>query len=165
MSGINELKNKTKISLDEMYEDQASEKQNVQKDKSTTQQSSKTTKKSLKNENMELINTPLQKKEIAPTHPKTELKHDFSAVNPNIPLDSHFLPNQESRFPSSKQQPYKLPTYKMTFTLSESIYKAFNDLYAKRMLQGRKTEKTELICEAIKWLIKMEDKQSEDGNI
>ena len=44
----------------------------------------------------------------------------------------------------------------MTFNLTEETYKAFNDLYANRMLQGRKTEKSELICEAIQWLIKME---------
>jgi hypothetical protein len=47
----------------------------------------------------------------------------------------------------------------MTFNLTEDIYKAFNDLYAHRILQGRKTEKSELICEAIQLLLKLEESQ------
>lgn len=53
----------------------------------------------------------------------------------------------------------KANSYKMTFQLSEKIYKAFNDLYAKRMLEGRKTEKSELICEAIECLLTLESRR------
>ena len=63
---------------------------------------------------------------------------------------------QPAIFSVKNQQSPKAPTYKMTFNLTEDVYKSFNDLYAHRMLQGRKTEKSEMICEAIEWLIKME---------
>lgn len=56
--------------------------------------------------------------------------------------------------------PKKVSTYKMTFNLSEQMYKAFNDLYAHRLLQGRKTEKSDMICEAIKLLIEMENNEA-----
>ncbi|WP_213106463.1 hypothetical protein [Candidatus Protochlamydia amoebophila] len=68
------------------------------------------------------------------------------------------IAGQTNAFPTEKQQTH--PTYKMTFNLTEDIYKAFNDLYANRMLKGRKTEKSEMICGAIQWLIKMEEEQT-----
>jgi hypothetical protein len=46
---------------------------------------------------------------------------------------------------------------KMTLYLTEEMYKAFNDIYAKRMLEGRKTEKSALICEAVELLRKHEN--------
>lgn len=58
--------------------------------------------------------------------------------------------------PMKPQQSPKQSSYKMTFNLSEKAFKTFNDLYAKRMLKGCKTEKSDLICEAIEWLSKME---------
>ena len=54
----------------------------------------------------------------------------------------------------------KIPTYKMTFNMREDIYKAFNDLYANLILQGRQTEKSELICEAIQLLLKKRERES-----
>lgn len=43
---------------------------------------------------------------------------------------------------------------KMTLYLTEEMYKAFNDIYARRIIDGRKTQKSELICEAIALLCK-----------
>jgi hypothetical protein len=45
---------------------------------------------------------------------------------------------------------------KMTFYLSQELYDAFHEVYAKRMLQGRKTEKSMLLCEAIELLYRNE---------
>jgi len=101
-------------------------------------------KQSKSNKNGRKTNQPSGQPEI-----QLDRKQDFQSIR------------QNSIFPTSKQQSQKIPTYKMTFNLTEDIYKAFNDLYANRMLQGRKTEKSEMICEAIQWLIKMEDEQRE----
>jgi hypothetical protein len=38
---------------------------------------------------------------------------------------------------------------KVTLYLTEDHFKIFNDIYAQRMLDGRKTDKSTLICEAI----------------
>jgi hypothetical protein len=48
---------------------------------------------------------------------------------------------------------------KVTLYLTEELYKAFNDIYAQRMLEGRKTEKSALICEAIELLWQNENKR------
>lgn len=45
---------------------------------------------------------------------------------------------------------------KVTLYLTPELHKAFNDIYAQRMLQGRKTEKSSLICEAVELLRKKE---------
>jgi len=47
---------------------------------------------------------------------------------------------------------------KVTWYLTEELYKAFNDIYARRMIEGRKTEKAALICEAIQLLVREEYK-------
>ncbi len=70
---------------------------------------------------------------------------------------------QTTRQPTILSKPSKnqrIPTCKMTFNLREDIHKAFNDLYANRILQGRATEKSEMICEAIQLLINMEEEQN-----
>ena len=41
---------------------------------------------------------------------------------------------------------------KVTLYMTEDMYKAFNDIYAQRMIEGRKTEKSALICEAVELL-------------
>ena len=133
MSGISEVKKKTKIAIDEMYDNQLVGKLDIQKEgKQESQESSQHEKQPYLQQN---TNTPSQEK-FEPTSIE-ELKQVLS-------------------FPTIKQQSQKTPTFKMTFNLPEDIYKAFNDLYANRMLQGRKTEKSEMICEAIHWLIKKE---------
>jgi hypothetical protein len=50
---------------------------------------------------------------------------------------------------------------KVTLYLTEEMYKAFNDIYAQRMLDNRKTDKSVLICEAIKLLYEKETKDKE----
>lgn len=45
---------------------------------------------------------------------------------------------------------------KTTLYLTEKLFKAFNDIYAKRMLEDRKTDKSALICEAIELLVEKE---------
>lgn len=139
MSGIKNLKEKSKIQLDEMFENKPTENPRSQKDeKKTIQQTT------------HLTNQPASN----PTNQQS--------INPEIQLNEHpairtprYLPNKSIKL----QQNQKTATYKMTFNLSEDIYKAFNDLYANRMLEGRKTEKSEMICEAILWLIKKEEEQ------
>ncbi len=42
--------------------------------------------------------------------------------------------------------------FKMTFNVNEDTFLAFNEIYAQRMIDGNKTEKSVLICEAIKLL-------------
>ncbi|NNM43452.1 MAG: hypothetical protein HKM07_03835 [Chlamydiae bacterium] len=128
MSGIEEMKKRTKLSMEEMYDNPIAEKVEIQKNVSQERQ------KPIKTLNQESVKETIQKL----AHPEIQ------------------QPKQTDVFPVKQVQPQKAPTYKMTFMLTEDIYKAFNDLYAKRMLQGRKTEKSDLICEAIEWLIKME---------
>lgn len=116
MSGIDAIKKRTKLSLDEMYDSQPVGRLDTQKaTKPTTFQSIK----------------PAAQQPAKP------------AAAPSYP-------------PMKPQQSSKLASYKMTFNLSEKAFKTFNDLYAKRMLKGCKTEKSDLICEAIEWLAKME---------
>lgn len=45
---------------------------------------------------------------------------------------------------------------KVTLYLTPELHKAFNDIYAQRILQGRKTDKGALICEAVELLRKNE---------
>ncbi len=161
MSGINEIKKKAKLSIDEMYDNQTVGKLDVQEEiKTENKQSSQTeiqpdyqtTNKEANHEEKHLESQKFDKKTTQLSdNPENHVNHkqDFQSNR------------QTSLFLSSKQQIQKIHTYKMTFNLTEEIYKAFNDLYANRMLQGRKTEKSEMICEAIQWLIKMEEEQKE----
>ena len=59
---------------------------------------------------------------------------------------------------TAKQPEKEMCNKKMTLYLSERLFKAFNNIYAKRMLEDRKTDKSELICEAIELLIQKENK-------
>jgi hypothetical protein len=161
MSGINEIKKKTKLEIDEMYDNQQVGKleaqegikpENKQPNQQETQPDYQTTKKQSNQQENQLETQKHGKKTTQLSGiPEKQIssKHDFQTSQPI------------SLFPSPKQQIQKAPIYKMTFNLTEEVYKAFNDLYAKRMLQGRKTEKSEMICEAIQWLIKMEEEQTE----
>ena len=157
MSGINELKKKAKMSIDEMYDNQSVGKEDNQK--SENPESKKTTPTN----NQAFINPA-----ITPTLQKPNFSDDQiigqATINPSDKMEnlSNEIPDtqqtrQQTIFPVKQSHNQKVPTYKMTFNLTEQIYKAFNDLYAHRILQGRKTDKSEIICEAIQWLIKMEE--------
>lgn len=54
------------------------------------------------------------------------------------------------------QQKEESYSKKVTLYLKPRLYKAFNDIYAKRMIEDRKTDKSALICEAIELLIEKE---------
>lgn len=161
MSGIEELKQKTKLSMDEMYEVQSvgkmGKKKTGQPDGQLTNQTEnhQANHPSINPPNQPEKNPSIQKSGKEPSQPDT-----WKAEQPENHING-LMDNQITRqpplFPTKQIQIQKMPTCKMTFNLTEDIYKAFNDLYAKRMLQGRKTEKSELICEAIQWLIKMEE--------
>ena len=139
MSGIKETSKKIKMNIDEMYDTQSVG--NLGKKESNKEEKNKTSLLD-ENPNTNLLNQLINQPEIqAP-----------------IPMKIHSTTQQNE--PHTKQsQPQKAQTYKMTFNLTEDIYKSFNDLYANRMLQGRKTEKSELIIEAIQCLIKKENTQ------
>lgn len=165
MSGINEIKKKAKLSIDEMYDNQSVGKLDIQEEtKPESKQSSQPTKQKVNKPNDQPAISPFNQEYSELDNQKNGRKTNQPSGQPEIQLDrkQDFQSiRQNSIFPASKQQTQKIPTYKMTFNLTEDIYKAFNDLYANRMLQGRKTEKSEMICEAIQWLIKMEDEQRE----
>lgn len=165
MSGINEIKKKAKLSIDEMYDNQSVGKLDIQEEtKPESQQSTQPTKQKVNKPEDQPTISPFNQEQPELDNPKNGRKTNQPSGQPEIQLDrkQDFQSiRQNSIFPTSKQQTQKIPTYKMTFNLTEDIYKAFNDLYANRMLQGRKTEKSEMICEAIQWLIKMEDEQRE----
>ena len=48
---------------------------------------------------------------------------------------------------------------KLTVYLSEELHKTFNNIYAQRMLEGRHTEKSALMCEAVALLHQREQEQ------
>lgn len=80
-----------------------------------------------------------------------------TAVQPNGYVDEEKNIKENLIIQQNVQQ-YSKPQYtkKMTLYLTEELYKSFNDIYAKRMLEGRKTDKSVLICEAIQLLVEQE---------
>lgn len=85
-------------------------------------------------------------------------------VNPNLQQtqenNSHSTINQTTLQQTVNTVANNKPQYnrKVTLYLTEEMYKAFNDIYAQRMLDNRKTDKAVLICEAIKLLCEKETK-------
>ncbi|PJD94548.1 MAG: hypothetical protein CK425_11250 [Parachlamydia sp.] len=175
MSGIDAIKKKAKLSMDEMYEDKPVGKMGNQNNgQQDIQQNNQTVShKNIKQPNNPLGNQIENPRIQQPSHPENHLGQSnliHEANNPNFgdlrmqqsnpeihaSREINSLTRPALNFSSSQTQSQKMQTYKMTFNLPENVYKAFNDLYAQRMLQGRKTEKANLICEAIDWLIKME---------
>lgn len=182
MSGINELKErskkhletneKRKISLEEMIGNQTV-------GKPGNQEAGDLEKKQPDHpESRKAINPSIRPKSKPASQPSASpgLQEDGNpnnhssgqmAIHPSGKFETHVdvkpevqLVRQSAVFPVKQQQNQKIPTYKMTFNLREDIHKAFNDLYANRILRGCMTEKSEMICEAIQWLIKMEEEQA-----
>jgi len=145
MSGINELKRKTKMSLDELYEGKTVGKTVKQKESNPER------KEEIQPDSQNKISQSSQER----SHPTNQLDRQMEN-NLDVRQESHSAP---SVYLNAKPQMQKMQTYKMTFNLTEDVYKAFNDLYAQRMLQGRKTDKSDMICEAIHWLIQMDNEQ------
>jgi len=85
-------------------------------------------------------------------------------VDPNLQQtqenNSHSTTNQTTLQQTVNTVANNKPQYnrKVTLYLTEEMYKAFNDIYAQRMLDNRKTDKSVLICEAIKLLCEQETK-------
>jgi hypothetical protein len=75
----------------------------------------------------------------------TEIQHYTETAN--IPHLQIPIRKEESKFAQVK---------KVTYYLTEEMYKAFNDVYARRILEGRKTDKSTLISEAVELLYKHE---------
>lgn len=154
MSGINELKRKAKFSIDELYAD-SSVKEAPQKIK---KEGKPTPTSVIEKSNAQVMSeTSLQSVHQTNGHSDIQTDENPETVKSNV--HGSQMPSTNPQIFTPKQTPQKTPTFKMTFTLTEEAYKAFNDLYAKRMLQGLKTEKSEMICEAIQWLITMEEKK------
>jgi hypothetical protein len=84
-----------------------------------------------------------------------DMDHSHTSVHTAIHTDLHQkreLPNTSSLNPNGKLQYNR----KVTLYLTEDMYKAFNDIYAKRILDNNKTDKSVLICEAIELLSEKE---------
>ena len=173
MSRIKDLTTKTKISLDEMFESNTEasvvldEKLDNQLDgnpkKQKTRQQSKPPTIQIENLTNSNQETHFQK-DVGGGLQATGLAQKPSQIHiPKPALDGSVLQEEQQWQESSsihstlRYSPTPIQTFKMTFNLTEFFYKAFNDIYAKRMLQGRKTEKSELICQAIALLVKAEE--------
>jgi len=149
MSGLNQIKQKAKLSLDEMYD-------NESVGKPATQNSGNTSiHKSENKENNPSITSKITEDDEIKSKPEIEA---LSSKEQSIIVSE----KQKLRHLQKYQNPNQMTnqksnTYKMTFVLSEKTFKEFNDLYAKRMLKGCKTDKSDLINEAIEWLVKMEE--------
>lgn len=152
MSGIEDIKKKAKLSMDEMYEDTsgkpANQKDGKPDNQPGNQPDSHPTSKVDSHKTIHKENHPTEQ---PPIQPANQL-----STNP-FSQESNQLGNQKGGIPSKQAPSPKPNNFKMTFNLTEDIFKAFNDLYAKRMIEGRKTEKSDMICEAIQYLLKMED--------
>lgn len=101
------------------------------------------------------VENPEIQQTTQPEDSPQQLSNPSEEVPPGaIPMSGH--PDSFSTHqPENLKQ--VVQTYQMTVNLTEDTYKAFNELYANRILQGRKTEKSEMICEAIQCLIKSEE--------
>jgi hypothetical protein len=181
MSGINELKEKSKkqlevnekrkIDLSEMIGDQSVGKPVNQKDgkpeiKQTSQLDSQ---KPISPVTQTAIHPEVQSSGQPTPHQTIFPNHQLSgqtAIHPDGKMDVQLdvkpeatQTRQPTIFSTKQSKNQKIPTCKMTFNIREDIHKAFHDLYANRILQGRATEKSEMICEAIQLLITTEEAQ------
>ena len=181
MSGINALKEKSKkhlethdkhkMDLGEMFENQSVGKPGNQKDgKPEAQQTTQLDSQQPMNPVSQTAIHPEVQPAVHPTTQQTIFPNHHQpgqvAIHPAGKMEVHSDVKPESQptrhptiFSTKQSKNQKIPTCKMTFNIREDIHKAFHDLYANRILQGRATEKSEMICEAIQLLIKMEEEQ------
>lgn len=162
MSGINDLKEKSKkqleinekrkIDLSEMIGGQTVGNPSFHKDgnldnHTTSHKDIQITTQPVKQQNTSTDNNLSGQMQIH-TAGNMEIQPTFDA--------EPFSTNEIAVPPSKQTKNQKIPNYKMTFNIREDIYKAFHALYANRILKGRSTEKSEMICEAIQLLINRE---------
>jgi hypothetical protein len=152
MSGINKVKEKAKLSIDDMYEDLHAEKPKIEAGKAPEQLTGKPA--------THLNGSEESHRAIVPQYEasKSTQNHiDQMEINQESYKDEPV--NAQTEMISITKQRQKEPTFKMTFNLSPNIYRDFNLLYATRLLEGRKSEKSEMICEAIQLLLKNENEK------
>ncbi len=174
MSRIKDIKNKTKLSLDEMFETKAETsveptgKLDNQLDgnpkKQKARQQSNTPVRQI--EDSMVMKREISSHEDLGDQQQATTQGQLSQINTPKPIveqplwrDEHQRQESSANYSAQRYSPAPVQTFKMTFNLTESFYKAFNDIYAKRLLQGRKTEKSELICQAIALLVKAEEER------
>lgn len=176
---INELKEKTKkqfevsekkkIALSEMFDDQSVGKPAIQPDGDMAIQQTNQLDSQL----------PINPVTHAPIHPEVQpVSHPApqQAIlpSPQMAVQLAVQPvgkpeiqvEDKAETTSSKQSPIfssgknqRISTIKTTFNIREDIHKAFSELYAHRILKGRPTEKSEMICEAIQLLLLKEERK------
>lgn len=171
MSGIKNIKEKSKIQLDEMFDSKSVGKPDIQKDGNP--EIKQTTQPDVQQPINPVIHTAAHP-EVRPSTPPSFQQAAIPVPHPAGHTAVHPVgimgvqedvrpefqpPRQTSIFSAKQSKNQKIQTYKMTFNIREDIHKAFHDLYANRILQGRATEKSEMICEAIQLLISMEENQ------
>lgn len=176
---INEIKEKTKqhlqanekkkIGLSEMFGDQSVGKPAIQSDGDTGIQQPTHLDSQL----------PINPVTHAPIHPEVQpvsqpSPHQAILPSPQVAVQPAVQPigkpeiqvEEKAENISSKQSPIfssgknqRISTIKTTFNIREDIHKAFSELYAHRILKGRPTEKSEMICEAIQLLLLKEERK------
>ena len=83
---------------------------------------------------------------------------EMSSMPANQP--SSQLASQSTIQSLQSQPPKKIRKQKVTFNIPEELVEQFDHIYAQRILNGVKTDKTTLICEAITLLL---DKEKKSG--
>lgn len=160
-----QVNEKKKMDLSEMFGDQAVGKPAIQQDGDTAIQQTTQLDSQL----------PINPVTHAPIHPEVQPVSQVSpqqAILPSPqtsgqpaahPMDK---PEIQTEVLSSKQSPVfssaksqRISTIKTTFNIREDIHKAFSELYAHRILKGRPSEKSEMICEAIQLLLMKEERK------
>lgn len=161
MSGIENMKLKAKLSIDEMHETKSVGKPESQQDGHPAIQPSSHLTNHLANQ--QSIPQILMDPHVTET--KAVRRNEKSASLAPKDLDNqqngqtgNFSKKQQSTTytPQNSQNSPDL-RYKMTFTLSEKMHKAFNHLHAKRTLNGCPIEKSNLMCEIIEYFVTMHE--------
>lgn len=138
MSGIDNIKKKSKISLEEMFDNQQVVKTEIQENGNPEIRENVKTELS-KNGNPDV-------REYGNTE-KQEYRKKIDKMERN---ETYHFPSLKNGKTKEKMD------CKLTFNVNEDTFKAFNEVYAKRILEGKKTDKSVLICEAIKLLFERE---------
>lgn len=138
-----------KFSLDQGFSTYTDQNQNTATQPPTqpaTQQNSVTAASLHANQNLNLVSQPAAQ----------------PSLQQNSIADTALLTNEPEKQVVTQQ--FAKPAYarKVTLYLTEDLYKAFNDIYATRLLRGRATEKSALVCEAIGLLF---EKEKNDGHM
>lgn len=160
-----EVNEKRKMGISEMFGDQSVGKPGIQQNGDTAVQQTTQLDSQI----------PINPLTHAPIHPEVQPVSQPSPQQAILPSPqttgqpaAHPVDKQEIQAEaiSSRQSPIfssaksqRISTIKTTFNIREDIHKAFSELYAHRILKGRPTEKSEMICEAIQLLLTKEERK------